>query len=476
MIHSLSEKVRDLAIQELADLIKNDTIVLERVVNAANTVGYNPLGVEITTVGEAIQVIGFDRVRSLSMSLILLENSNAWQYSDERKKATLASLTSGLMAEQLAADSGRVDPEVAFLCGALRGFGRIVLATYMLDDLREAEALKQVESLPTDEAYKEVFGLTPIELSQHLMEASHMSPTLLKTLHDYHPERHKKELMAPEDRLLGIADYAYQLAQIAIEPAVGEAQFRKASEALRSRYAKVVEESPEQLDSVLQRTGRHLKALASSGAQSTFSRRAVDCISLRVDHVDPPKPAADKEQAKAQEAARKEAEGTQSRAALEEGIERMRVLAEGANGLHKKAIEELLKTVRQGLEAQECWAFLKVPGRTGFTFSQGLGTHSLLLEGRAVIQPREQSVFGLCLMRRETVFISNARDPKIKPHLPDWYLRNVQLNSFVLLCLQSKTEVVGLIFAGWKEAHQAEIRPEHAKLIHQLLGIVAGMH
>jgi HD-like signal output (HDOD) protein len=85
MIHTLSAKVPELAVQELADLIKNDTVVLERVIHAANSVGYNPTGVPISSVGEAIQIIGFDRVRSLSMALILLENSHAWQYREERR-------------------------------------------------------------------------------------------------------------------------------------------------------------------------------------------------------------------------------------------------------------------------------------------------------------------------------------------------------------------------------------------------------
>jgi hypothetical protein len=59
--------------------------------------------------------------------------------------------------------------------------------------------------------------------------------------------------------------------------------------------------------------------------------------------------------------------------------------------------------------------------------------------------------------------------------MPDWYKNNVQLNAFILLCLKSRDRVLGLIFIGWRNAGDTKIRPEHSRLIHELLQVVASM-
>ncbi|MEX0321997.1 MAG: HDOD domain-containing protein [Puniceicoccaceae bacterium] len=471
MVHTLSGNVGDLAIHKLAEVIKNDTIVLEKVISAANTVGYNPTGAEITTIAQAIQVIGFSRVRSLTMSLILLENSNAWQNSDERRKASMASLTSGLMAEQLAGSTMGVNPEVAFLCGALRGFAHIVLATYMLEDYRQAETL--AEELPSDTAYQELFGLTPLELGHHLMESNNLSPVLLKTLKQYNPHDHKESLVTPEDKLLGIADYAFHLSRLAIDESLSETDYRKSARLLRKRYEDTVKASPNDLDGMLEETTRHLRGLSTGTSISAFAQKAMNCLKSRADREDPPnRPKQRPPKVTTPEQKHEKLEVHRRTQVFHDGVARLKEISMENGDSRKKAMDELLKTVRHGLEADETWAFLQKPNKPGYHFSHGIGTHSLLLEGTASFQAKENNVFSLCLARKETVFIGNARDPKVRPYLPAWFTHNVDLNSFVLLCLQNKQGVQGLVFAGWKAARQTKIPADHIRLIHNMLALV----
>lgn len=490
MVHSLSAKVRELAIHEMAELIKNDTVVLEKVIGAANKIGYNPSGMPIDSVGDAIQVIGFDRVRSLTLSLILLENSNTWQYSEERRQATMTSLASGVMAEQFARQSGRVNGELAFLCGALRGFGRIVLSTYLLDDLREADKLSH--ELRSDEAYRRIFGLTPLELSHHLLEAAHMSPELLKSLHKYQPDHHKPELLNPERRLTGIADFAYELANASIAGSLNEANFQATVKQLKEQYREVVQPTAEDLNELLVETRRHLRILTAQGGQTGISLNALRCLKSRAEGTDPPErvgnlgvppqgvdPAdaliePEPEAPLAGKGAKKVAEDPGSRV-WEEGIERMRrFLAEGRE-MRGAVLKDLLQTVRQGFGAEESWAFLRQEAG-GYVFAEGVGVDGGLLErSHARILLEERSVFGLCLRREESIFIRDAGERAVRPYLPEWYKRNVALRSFVLLCLRNEETVAGLIYVGWRGAGKQSIRAEHAMLVRRLLELFASM-
>lgn len=491
IVHSLSAKVRDLAIHEMAELIKNDTVVLEKVISAANKIGYNPSGIPINSVGEAIQVIGFDRVRSLTLSLILLENSNTWQYSEERREATMRSLAAGVMAEQFAKQSGRVNGELAFLCGALRGFGRIVLSTYMVEELREADRL--AHELPSDEAYRRVFGLTPLELSHHLMEAAHLSPDLLKTLQKYRPEEHKKELMTPDRRLTGMADFAYELSTASIEGTLNEEQFRKTVDVLKSRYRDVVRPDPDELSDLFVETRRHLRILTSQSGQSGITLNALRCLKSRAEGTNPPMVPGEKPErpagVDAADTLVKDEEvpvegGTDEEALTEEerttriweeGIERMRRFMANGRAMRGPVLVDLLKTVRHGFGAEESWAFLeKRPGVFGY--AEGMGPDGgVLARVDAVVAQEERSVFGLCLRREESIFIRDTADKTVRAYLPDWYKRTVDLRSFVLLCLRKENGVAGLLYVGWRAPGQKQIQSQHAALIRRLLNLFASM-
>lgn len=468
MIHTLSEKVPDLAVEELADLIKNDTVVLQKVVAAANTIGYNPGNIEITNIGEAIQVIGFGRVRSLCMSLILLENSNAWQYSDDRRMATLASLTSGIMAEQVAATAD-IDPDLAFICAALRGFGRIVLSTYMLEEFQEAEELST--ELTSDKAYREIFGVTPIELAHHLMESQHMSPALLKTLKSYSPEKFRSRILFPEEKLLVVSDFAYEVASMTIDGHVDDTTYRNKVKALREDYGESLGVNLPPVDKILMHTQEQIQALVTTIGKSDLSQKAFRNFDHRINRVDPPKPPPRK--------SKELMEQEEAEASLtdhwQESIERMRAFATEGEALQGKVVNDILKTLRKGLAADEAWIFLKEKGQKNLILQQGIGAHSFILEGRTRIRLAEPSLFGLCLGRGENLFINDCRDPKVRIHMPDWYKNNVQLNAFILLCLKSRDRVLGLIFIGWRNAGDTKIRPEHSRLIHELLQVVASM-
>lgn len=468
MIYDLSSKFKDLAVTELADLIKNDTVVLERIVAAANKIGYNPSGYPIANVAEAIQVIGFDRVRSLSMSLILLENSNMWQYSDERRNATMTSLTSGLMSEQFSRYVYEVHPELAFLAGALRGFGLIVLTTYLLDDFRKIP--NALTGMAEAAHFREQFGLTPIEIGKELMKASNMSPVLLDTLQDYDPSLYRKRTQPPEIHLRAVSDLAYKLSQCAIRTDVSEAAFRNFLATTKEEYVQIKDLSFDDVDSILVRTNRHLRAIATGSSKSAFSREAIRNFRCRADHSDPPQPF-ELSAVSLQKKSFPSPLTFSSSEHLSKGLEQMRFWETGGKPVDRGIIHELLNTLSKGLNAPECWAFLPRPNSNTFSFRLGIGTHSILLQERVHIHPRENTLFSLCLARKERIYIHDARQPKVRSHLPKWFIHNVQLNSFILMCLQKSNRPAGVIFVGWPNPRDIHVDPSDLGLISEMLDL-----
>ena len=71
LLGTLSANSVEVSVTELADVIQKDPVILSKVIGAANTYGYNPTGVPVTTVTQAVHVIGYERIRTLAMSLVV---------------------------------------------------------------------------------------------------------------------------------------------------------------------------------------------------------------------------------------------------------------------------------------------------------------------------------------------------------------------------------------------------------------------
>ncbi len=172
LVHTLSRKDYDCSAQELAELVKKDTGVLAKVLSVANAFGYNPNGVLVESAMEAIQVIGFERVRTLAVSLLLVEQTNRNKSPDEQREAAAHALCSGFIAQGVAETQVNLSGEQAYVCAALRHFGRIVMTGFMTEEYRRARGLADAQ--PEDGAFREIFGLTPLELGHELLRAEQM--------------------------------------------------------------------------------------------------------------------------------------------------------------------------------------------------------------------------------------------------------------------------------------------------------------
>jgi HD-like signal output (HDOD) protein len=94
LLGTLSANSVQVSVSELADVIQTDPVILAKVIGAANTYGYNPTGIPVTTVTQAVHVIGYERIRTQAMSLVLMKHANGPQSPDERQNAVAFALAS----------------------------------------------------------------------------------------------------------------------------------------------------------------------------------------------------------------------------------------------------------------------------------------------------------------------------------------------------------------------------------------------
>lgn len=123
---------------ELADIVSKDMSVSAKVLNLANSAFYG-FSRRITTIPQAVVVLGFDTVRSLAMSVSVFEtlNQTTDDVSFDREAFWIHSIGCGTSARIIAKKLNYKDTGTFFVAGLLHDLGKVILDTYFHDQYAE---------------------------------------------------------------------------------------------------------------------------------------------------------------------------------------------------------------------------------------------------------------------------------------------------------------------------------------------------
>ncbi len=286
LIQQLSNNALETSVQDLAELIGKDIVVTAKVIAAANTIGYNPSGVDVSTITQAIHVIGFNKIRQLAVSLLLVENAERTLNPSEKREIAALALCSGLMAETVMTRHGSLSPEHAFICASLRSYGRLLMTTFMIDEYRRARIMA-LEGMGEDEAFNRVFGLTPLELGHHLLASAHLPGAILKSLRALPPDAVKLATQSPDVQLLVLADLSVRVCELALRPDVDTNEFEHRAQSLAARSGRAFGLDMDGLMGVLRDAGQQLNVFATTFGLSGISGTLGPRIHARVTREEP---------------------------------------------------------------------------------------------------------------------------------------------------------------------------------------------
>ncbi len=511
LLRTLSGKSGEISIMELAEVIQNDPVILSKVIGAANTLGYNPNAVPVSSVSQAIHVIGYERIRSLAMSLMLAEQASRSQSVEEQREIAAQALISGCLAQSIASRRLLLDKEQAFICGCLRTFGHVVMASCMFDEYKQAKEL--AGRVPDDEAYRGIFGLTPLELGHQLLKAANLPEEILATLRALPLDAFAVLDTRPDEQMRALIDCSSRLAQLMCDPRITPDEFAHRSVELARLYEKALPNLGEEVSTLMQSATRQMDQIVITFRLRTLPARTLTRMRACRNAVDPdrPKPAPPGEAAAASSTVPLAATpatappaatrdplapaavswsapslpaGAGSAALLgaltlpeydwQGGLNAIAALMREPGMTQEKLHRALLEAVRTGLGARECLLFSAAPHRTGFPLTLGYGGLHARLQHlpEAGIQPRERTVFGVCLQRNENINIHHTHDPKITAYLPAWLKDCAELGAFVLLPLTDGTQAQGVVLVGWADACQITLPPECVRSIRTMIVFV----
>ncbi len=173
--------------REVSQLISTDQALTAKILKLANSAFYG-FPREIATVNHAVVVLGFETVKSLGLSVSVLERFAAGgaTTSFDRQKFWEHSIACGVAARMLADRLRyRVQGE-AFAAGILHDIGKLILSQYFTEEFEQILTLTREEDIYIGKAEEQVLGVTHAEIGLWLAEKWNLPDKLVTAIANHH--------------------------------------------------------------------------------------------------------------------------------------------------------------------------------------------------------------------------------------------------------------------------------------------------
>ena len=468
IVQELASKAASISINELSELIGRDPSITEKIISASNTIAFKVGGDRISAISEAVHALGFQRIRNLAVSIMLVESAaNAMNPYEQREIASL-SFCSGLMAKSLAhSESLPLDPELAYVCSSLRNYGKLLMTSFLIEQYRHAERLSL--EVDADEAFETVFGIKPLNLGKRLLEISHLPKEITDSFREVSKETLAQLADTPEEQLLVMSELCVQVSQVTFDSRVSPDAFEDSIQSVLDDFE---ESLPVELDNVSQALvdiESNLDTFTQTIGTPASATPGAEILKARVNGDPLPTPPKEMGMFPRKSDSVDEMAPDEREAFAEdrhrEALERISEEQASGNADLAKIHDIVCESIAEGLGLSACMIFTREAHETGiYAARSGLGKLFLETRNRPFVSAGKRDIFGICLNRKEDILIQDVSAGKIRSVIPDW-IDTSELNQSLLILPIAGDESVYALILGTRDVGAIQLsKGDHRRL------------
>jgi eukaryotic-like serine/threonine-protein kinase len=460
---------------KLARVILQDFALTNKMLRLVNTVSYGQFGGNINTISKAVVIMGFETVRNIAMSLIMLDFMQNKALAHHLKDGVVGAFFAGVVATQLAVGRNIRDAEELMICSMFQSLGKLLVTYYFFDESQEIDKLVE-QGLDEDQAAVKVLGLTCNEIGMGVAKSWNFPKRLLAGMEKLPLGEPLKKPKTDEEHMRATVNMANELCAIA---ATAPQEKSQALNRLRLRYQPAVEVSErrlnEAIESGLHELSRRALTLEINTARSPLLKK--------VNHWS----GADVEQPVAETKISTGMNGVHGiESALEAGETRddaarpdpETVMGAGIQDVTNTLVDDfnlndvllmVLETMYRGLGFKRAIICIRDNKLNVMAARMGLG------EGVEAAIPRFRfniaftpDVFHLAIEKGVDIVIENIDAESIANKIPAWYRKLVDAQSFILLPIVINKKTLGLFYADMKNAESLKLSERQLSLLRTL--------
>ncbi len=465
----------DKGFDELANAIVEDFSLTNKILKIVNSAYYRRSGGEVKTISHAVMLLGFDAIRSIAVSLILIDHLHNKSQAKQLRDQVVSCLYSGVFAKNLAEKSKLKNREEVFLSGIFHNLGKLLSIFYFNEEYLEIESLVNNQNLSDEDASTKVLGVSYNQLGNAIAREWELPHYIVNTILPYDTRANKRRLqLSQEEKMHAISTLSNELTQL-IE--------QEDDVNWRLRAVKLWREYTPQLNL----KDRDLTGLADQAKEDLVDLNSILNINMsksaiiqglenetRVASDSGYDDKAEVEQTLLIEAAEKTVlDGSEPE--LELSVED--ILDNGINDISAMLGSEYsvthifklcLDVMTQAFKfdhAVMCMVNAKQKIMEG-KYAHGLN-NAFLNQFRFILKYKPD-VFHLALEKGMDIFIADSTDSKIIKKIPPWYQQIVEAETFIVLPVMLKGKAIGMFYGDRFKSGELDIKPGQLKRVQKL--------
>ncbi len=457
-IQSIASSEKE-SVASLTNEILKDVALTNKLLRLVNSAHFAQGGT-ISTVSRAVTLVGFNGIRNMALSLVLLDHMHDKAHAQVLKDEFLRSLMAGFVAAQLCPLAR--DAEEAFLGALFQNLGRLLAEFYFPEEAQTVRAMVASKKKPLSEAgaATQVLGLNYAELGMGVAQAWGLPPSLQRCMNKAPDTPPSSPPSEPAERMRWIASVANDIADLLLNTDPKEVEAKLL--ALANRYARTLGLGADDVKAATRRARERVIEVAQT--MELKVQPGANAARLLA-----PPPAEEEGRLVAFETndtlTPHELHATQT-GTLTEGVpDTVRdsrhvaeILAAGIQDITDAMVEEfklsdvlrmILETMYRAMGFQHVIFCMRDTRTDTLTarFGLGDGVSALIKPFSVPLKGGAPDLFGAVCLKGVDTMISDAADAKIAERLPAWYRQAINAPTFLLLPLLIKGAPFGLIYA-----------------------------
>jgi HD-like signal output (HDOD) protein len=202
MVKMLTDESKPATVEQITEAIIKDPFLTARVLAVANSAHFNRGGRTVSTVSQAVLMLGLQQIRTIVFSVMVLDKLPDQAKAGLIRNRTVASAFSGSVGRVMAQQIKYAEKEKAFLAGAFSQFGQLLVYSFLPQEAAEFEERKAAgeDSVALS---REIFGSDVHDLGREIARLLRVPDALIRYMD---MENGAAELTDPNEHFLyGIA-------------------------------------------------------------------------------------------------------------------------------------------------------------------------------------------------------------------------------------------------------------------------------
>ncbi|MFO7570838.1 MAG: HDOD domain-containing protein [Smithellaceae bacterium] len=443
---------------DLAGVILQDMSLTNKLLKIVNASFYSQTSGKVTTVSRAVFLLGAEKVRMAAASLMIIEHLQNKSQAEELKDAAVFSFFSAVIARDVAKTMMFGSTEEVFICTLLHNLGKHLVICYFPEEYNAIVSAAAAKGIDEQSASKGVLGVSFSELGMGITRSWGFPQSIVESMDIIR----ETETQAAEDEagvLKSIANYAHELCAVAArteDAGRRDEALEAVCEKYKYRVAFPVHRTLNLIEDAATRIDQYADMFKIDKTKSPLLRR----LKAYGEEKAAKRAASGSDEADGASASQEVRPRAASSADLLLDEEKPDIIKSciaeiddvlNATSSISDAIYVIMETMYRGFEFNRVMFCMADQSRTKMSARFGFGEGIDAMQGAFEFRiTRSSDYFNVAVMRMKDIMVNDCAAPGVKDKLPEWYLKIINVRSFLIYPLVVREKCIGLLYADKK--------------------------